>query len=279
MSINAYEMIWIFMIYAFIGWCVEVIYVGLNSGKFVNRGFLNGPYCPIYGFGVLIVLSLLTPLKDDLLALFIGSVVVTSALEFITGLILEKVFAKRWWDYSDVPFNLMGYVCLKFSIFWGLGCMFVVNIIHPYIYRLIQFVPVKLGAALLTLSIVWILLDLVATIDLAWDEKNNLRVLENSAKGMRKISDSLGEGVYKTASGVAERISNVKEGTEDGSADWIIRFVGFGTLCVCMIFIADFDPPYVIGMATAIVYLVSELLIGYIIPWLKKRKRSKKEKK
>jgi len=98
-----YEVVWIFLIYAFIGWCTEVSYATLDAGKFVNRGFLNGPYCPIYGIGVLVVVVILTPLKNSLLILFIGSFVLTSVLEYITGYVLEKVFHNKWWDYSDKP--------------------------------------------------------------------------------------------------------------------------------------------------------------------------------
>lgn len=206
-----YEAAWVFMIYAFLGWCLEVVYVGLNSGKFVNRGFLNGPYCPIYGFGVLIVITLLSPLQNNLLLLFIGSVLLTSALEFLTGLVLEKIFSRKWWDYSDVPFNLMGYICLKFSIFWGLGCMFVVKIFHPYILVVVRLIPMSFGLFLLLVSVGWLLLDFAATIDLAWDEKKNLRVLEKSAEKMRKISDNIGKSVYKTANDVSERVENTRE--------------------------------------------------------------------
>lgn len=201
-----YEAAWIFVLYAIIGWFIEVSYVGLSRGVFENRGFLNGPYCPIYGFGVLIVTSLLSPLQNSLIWLFLGSVVLTSGLEFLTGLILEKVFHKRWWDYSNVPFNIMGYICLKFSIFWGLGCMFVVKIIHPYILSLVRWCPDTLGNLLLLLSLIWITIDFAATVDLAWDERNNLRLLEESAKGMRKISDNLGEKVYETATELAEKV-------------------------------------------------------------------------
>ena len=95
---NFYELVWIFIIYAFIGWCTEVSYAALDTGKFVNRGFLNGPYCPIYGCGVVIVVAILTPLKENLLILFAGSFLLTSVLEYITGYILEKVFHNKWWD-------------------------------------------------------------------------------------------------------------------------------------------------------------------------------------
>ena len=142
---NFYELVWIFIIYAFIGWCTEVSYAALDRGIFVNRGFLNGPYCPIYGCGVVIVVAALTPLKDNLLILFAGSFLLTSILEYITGFILEKVFHNKWWDYSNKPFNLHGYICLKFSIYWGLACTFIMDVIHPIIYKGITMIPHILG--------------------------------------------------------------------------------------------------------------------------------------
>ena len=92
---NFYELLWIFIIYAFIGWCTEVSYAAVNRGIFVNRGFLNGPYCPIYGCGVVIVVAVLTPLKENLFFLFVGSFLLTSILEYITGFVLEKSISQQ----------------------------------------------------------------------------------------------------------------------------------------------------------------------------------------
>lgn len=116
---SIYELLWLFFIYAFFGWCIEVVFCGLNEGHFINRGFLNGPVCPIYGVGGVIVVLCLTPIKDNLFLLFVGSALLTSILELITGFALDKIFHARWWDYTDMPFNIGGYICLKFSIYWG----------------------------------------------------------------------------------------------------------------------------------------------------------------
>ena len=113
---SIYELLWLFFIYAFFGWCIEVVFCGLNEGHFINRGFLNGPVCPIYGVGGVIVVLCLTPIKDNIFLLFVGSALLTSILELITGFALDKIFHARWWDYTDMPFNIGGYICLKFSI-------------------------------------------------------------------------------------------------------------------------------------------------------------------
>ena len=121
MTYTIYELLCFFVIYSVLGWCLEVCFCTINTGQFVNRGFLNGPVCPIYGFGMVIVLVALTPLAHSLPVLFVGGALLTSALELAAGWILKKVFHTSWWDYSDVPFNLGGYICLKFSLAWGVG--------------------------------------------------------------------------------------------------------------------------------------------------------------
>ena len=86
---TVYQLFWYFCIYSVLGWCTEVVFCTVNTGKWVNRGFLNGPVCPIYGFGVLIVLCVLTPLKDNFFILFAGAALLTSLLELFTGFVLE----------------------------------------------------------------------------------------------------------------------------------------------------------------------------------------------
>lgn len=159
-----YQFLWIFFVYAFLGWCTEVSYAALRTGKFVNRGFLNGPVCPIYGCGVVVVLAGLEPLKGNFVLLFLGSVVLTSVLELATGFVLEKLFRQRWWDYSDKPFNLGGYICLEFSIMWGFACLFVVDILHPSIEFFIRLIPHTLGWVLLGLFSAAMAVDLAATV-------------------------------------------------------------------------------------------------------------------
>ena len=148
-----YEYLAFFVIYAFLGWCAEVIFNAVNTGHFVNRGFLNGPVCPIYGFGMVIVVLCLTPLQKNWLLLFLGSMVLTSALEWLTGYVLKKVFHTSWWDYSDQPFNIGGYICLRFSILWGLGCVMVMYLVHPMITRFVRWVPALAGQVIIAICL------------------------------------------------------------------------------------------------------------------------------
>lgn len=206
-----YEVIWIFIIYAFLGWCSEVAYAATEKGIFVNRGFLNGPYCPIYGFGVLIIVVILTPLKDNLLILFIGSFFLTSILEYFTGLILEKAFHNKWWDYSDKPFNIKGYVCLKFSILWGLACSFIMLVLHPVIYRFIKMIPYLLGNFLLSIILICLSVDITVTVSTIIKLNRRLELLNDIAGKLKEISNEIGENVYENVMDVIEKRENFEE--------------------------------------------------------------------
>lgn len=210
-----YRLLWIFFIYAFLGWCTEVSYAALVTGTFVNRGFLNGPVCPIYGFGVVIVLTCLTPLAGSLPLLFLGSVVLTSALEWLTGFALEKLFHQRWWDYSDEPFNLSGYICLRFAIAWGFACMFVVKLLHPTVLLFIRIVPQVLGVVLLALMGAVMAVDLAATVSTIIKLNRRLAQIDELAAKIREASNEFGENLADRVLDAAERGAGWKEDLDE----------------------------------------------------------------
>ena len=187
-----YLTLWLFFVYAFLGWCAEVCYAALRTGKFVNRGFLNGPVCPIYGFGMAAVLWALRPLMGNTVLLFLGSVVLTSLLEWLTGFLLDKLFHQRWWDYSDEPFNLGGYICLRFSLYWGLACLFVLKIVHPTVLWGVRAVPRSIGWVLLAVFAAAMAADLAATVRTVVRMNRQLRQLDELAGRLREVSNDLG---------------------------------------------------------------------------------------
>ena len=210
-----YLTLWIFFVYAFLGWCAEVSYAALHTGRFVNRGFLNGPVCPIYGFGMAAVLWILRPLMGNTVLLFLGSVVLTSLLEWLTGLVLEKLFHQRWWNYSGEPFNLGGYICLRFSLYWGLACLFVLKIIHPTVLWGVRAVPRSVGWVLLAVFAAAMAADLAAAVRTVVRMNRQLRQLDELAGRLREVSNDLGE---KLAGGVlagAEAGEDVLEGLDE----------------------------------------------------------------
>ena len=154
---------------------------------------------------MVIVVAILTPLKENLLILFAGSFLLTSVLEYITGYILEKEFHNKWWDYSDKPFNIKGYVCLKFSIYWGLACTFIMDIIHPIIYAAIRFIPFVLGVVLLSIIMCVFAADCIITVTTILKFNKRLKAMDEMAASIHRLSDEIGENIYENVTDVIEK--------------------------------------------------------------------------
>ncbi len=186
-----YQITACFLIYSFLGWCVEVAYAAITTGRLTNRGFLNGPVCPIYGFGMLALLFLLMPVPDNNLLLFIGGIIVPTAIELFGGWLLYKVYHTRWWDYTDKPFNLGGYICLEFFVYWGLGSVFIMKLVHPTIAALVGIVPTTAGWVILAVLYLVFAADLVVTAFMAAGLADELETLERIADGIHEVSDAM----------------------------------------------------------------------------------------
>lgn len=133
-----------FILYSFVGWLLESISKTIAQKKLVNSGFLNGPVCPIYGIGAIIMLLSLSFLKEKPILLFIAAFIILSLWEYIVGVFLEKVFKTKYWDYSNIKFNFQGRICLKNSIYWGiLGVLFICYV-HPIVDGYIKLIPTKM---------------------------------------------------------------------------------------------------------------------------------------
>lgn len=219
MPVSIYEAAWIFLIYAFLGWCTEVAYAAIETKKFVNRGFLNGPVCPVYGFGILVVILVLTPLKKNFLLLFAGSVLLTSVIEFITGFLLEKLFHNQWWDYSEENFNLCGYICLKFSILWGLGCTLVMDVVHPAIYKMIRVSPKFPGIVFLVILGAIFTVDFGITVASILSFNKKLKLLDDLSAKLKIVSDEIGENIYEGVTSAMERGEEWKESADLRAAE------------------------------------------------------------
>lgn len=186
---------WFFFIYAILGWCGEVAFAAVKQKKFVNRGFLNGPLCPIYGAGVAAIVWIGGFAGDSWLMLYIVSAVVTSAIELITGFVLEKLFHTRWWDYSGMPLNIGGYICLPFSLLWGFACVFIIRIFHPVVQSFVDWLPVWFSWTLLALMTAALLLDLYVTVSQISKSVRRLQRLETLAAELHELSDAMGEKI------------------------------------------------------------------------------------
>lgn len=154
----------VFTAYSFLGWCAEVAYQYWTQKKFINRGFLHGPFCPIYGACILLVMYLLNRVHVNLFALFIISTILISTIEYITSYILEKLFHLKWWDYTEDPLNLNGRICLHFSLGWGLAAIVVFKIIHPIIMSVINIIPLEASKFISIFIITYFIIDELLTL-------------------------------------------------------------------------------------------------------------------
>ena len=128
----------LFFIYSFLGWIMEVTLTLITDKKFVNRGFLLGPCCPIYGCGCILLNLLLHNYINNILVLFILTMFTCSLLEYITSFLMEKIFKLRWWDYSHKKFNLNGRICLETGVLFGIGSLIIVKITNPIIFTMLS---------------------------------------------------------------------------------------------------------------------------------------------
>lgn len=190
MVYTGYELIGLFFIYSFGGWCLEVIYTVLGRKKFVNRGFLNGIVCPVYGFAMVFMLVFMDSLRDRWFYLFLGCMIIGSVIELLTGLILEKAFQIKLWDYSHMRFHAGGYICLVYSLIWGVLGTVIIKVINPLLMLVIGRLPSFIGMILLGIFLCLLVLDTVTTIAALLDSKKKGRMTD-IAEGFTQASSSL----------------------------------------------------------------------------------------
>lgn len=188
---------WIFFIYSLVGWCAEVCAAAINRKKFINRGFVNCPLCPIYGFGAVLFAVFLPELTNNVLFLFIGGTVLATVLEFVTGLSMEKIFHKKLWDYSKHRFNLDGYICLRFSIIWGLLAILTMVFVNPLLCLLAGLVPYAVALIALWSMSILLVLDFITTAMAVLGMQVKAKQLAQLQEGMQITSRALENALTK----------------------------------------------------------------------------------
>lgn len=169
----------LFMIYSFLGWVSETIFVSIDKRKFANRGFLIGPYCPIYGLSAIFIILLASDYKENFLLLFIIIMLIAAIVEYLTSYIMEKAFRARWWDYSNLKFNINGRICLQNLIFFGLLGSFMIYILNPPLNNFINNLNVN------TLMIITIIVGIIFIVDIVVSFKV-IRKIRTTAEVLKK---------------------------------------------------------------------------------------------
>ena len=209
-----------FFIYSFVGWVVEVIYYGITEGKFINRGFLAGPLCPVYGLGFYGVIWFFSPLAHNFPVLFFGSAITATTVELLAGVILYWIFHLRWWDYTDYKFNFHGFICLRFSIYWGIACSLGVDMLHPTVMKLINFANGLTKYTVVSILSMILVLDIVVTVTSIFKFNERVRFISNISGGIRLVSDKLGTQIYDTVDTIVTKTSPAVETTTQSYAEF-----------------------------------------------------------
>lgn len=201
MTYSLYQLLWFFLLYSFIGWCAGVIVSALRKKAFVNTGFLNAPLCPVYGFGAVFCTIFLTELNHRLFFLFVGGAIIAAFITFLTGFILEKIFHRRWWDFSGSRLQFEGYINLPYVAACGLAAVICVRFTNPLLADLLGFIPLFIGKIILLVVLVLFTIDfaetLAAILQIRFRVRRISEVTEDVTEDLQEMSDKLGNAITK----------------------------------------------------------------------------------
>lgn len=198
-----YEFLFIFtmfIIYSFAGWLMETIGISIFNKHFTSRGFLIGPYCPVYGVGAIAMILFLKRYLNDPITLFFMALILTSFIEYITSFLMEKLFNARWWDYSHRKFNINGRVCIINSIGFGVLGLFLLYIIEPFTVDLLYKIPKQLLIIISILLLIVFIVDIIISFNIVFKIKANTRFIkkDNTEEITKKVRAALSKHTHLT---------------------------------------------------------------------------------
>lgn len=208
-----YSLVLYFAVYSLIGWVCETVSESYLARRFINRGFLNGPFCPVYGFGAFAVLWATRGLPRNAVLIFIVSAVVTTALEYFTGWLLETLFQAKWWDYSHMKYNIHGRVCLLNTVLFGLMCVALVFFLHPFFARETALLPPAAGKWAAAGLLCYFAADFAVSVATVLRLNRRLRRISELAAAVREKLDAYG---WYDSINLRERIDRFFETVSEG---------------------------------------------------------------
>ena len=208
MEYNFIDILIYFITYSFLGWIMESIFRSVCEKKLINTGFLRGSFCPIYGIGAVIMILFLKNFSNNLILLFFISIIVFTIWEYLVGVLLEKLFHTKYWDYSDNKFNFQGRICLMNSIFWGILGVVFIQYIHPLIENIIEKIDIRLLTYIYSIIGIAMLIDAITSIIRVKNIKVTLEKIEELNK---EIKEKLKEITEEGKTDILENIQNLVE--------------------------------------------------------------------
>lgn len=200
-----------FCFYCIIGWCIESAYVSVCHRKFVNRGFMRGPYLPLYGSGAIVLLFVCLPVKESIILTFLVGGLAATLLEYVTGVIMEKMFKVRYWDYTEQKFQFQGHICLKSSVAWGALAVFLLRVLHTPVEHLICGIPKQvLLWGLYMISIV-MTMDFTLSMKAALDIRDIMVKIEKVRKEMELLQKRVDVAIAFAGDAITEDLVELRE--------------------------------------------------------------------
>ena len=188
---NGVQWLFLFYFYCLAGWCFESVYVSLKSRKWVNRGFMRGPFLTLYGSGAIMMLVVSRPFADDVLLTYIAGVIGATALEYVTGVTMEALFKVRYWDYSQRFLNFQGHICLRSSLTWGLFTVLMTRVIHRPIEKMMYMIPGQVLYYVTVILTVYIVADFTLSFKTALDLRDILVKIMKAREELERIQKRL----------------------------------------------------------------------------------------
>lgn len=188
---SAIQWLFFFYFYCFFGWIFESTFVSIKSKKFVNRGFMRGPFLPIYGSGAIMMLVVSMPFQDNIFLTYIAGCIGATALELVTGVTMEALFKVRYWDYSNQKFNYKGHICLSSTIAWGFLTILMTEVVHRGVEKAVFAIPYAVVTVVTVILTVYIIVDFTLSFKAAMDLRDILVGLEKAKEEMERIQKRL----------------------------------------------------------------------------------------
>ncbi|MBP5197975.1 MAG: hypothetical protein J6033_02875 [Lachnospiraceae bacterium] len=210
------QWLFFFYFYCFFGWCFESTYVSIKQRKFVNRGFMRGPFLPIYGSGGIMMLVVSMPFRDNVLLTYFAGCVGATILEYITGVTMEKLFKVRYWDYSNQKFNFRGHICLSSTIAWGFLTILMTKVVHPFFSSFVLSIPTMLLNVITVVLTMGIAADFAMAFRTALDIRDILMKMEETKDEMRLIRKRLDVYIALTNADMEQRKEELARLLEKG---------------------------------------------------------------
>ena len=205
------QWIFFFYIYCFAGWCIESAYVSIRTRKLTNRGFMRGPFLPLYGSGAIMMLVVSMPFRDNLVLTYIAGCIGATVLEYVTGVTMEALFKVRYWDYSKNKFNFQGHICLGTTLSWGVLTILMTEFVHVPVEKFVLSIPLQVLTVITLVLTVGIAADFALSFKAAIDLRNILMKMEQAKEELVRIQKRLDVIIALTSEDIANRKNEFTE--------------------------------------------------------------------